>query len=86
MFGDICYRYRKQRKESFLRDPVLCVALLCFCFDSIQDDFSLFNRVGKAWTPATKQRKIMKITNVFCELIELIELIYEETKEEGTDL
>lgn len=36
--------------------------------------------MGKAWTEANKNKKIMKITNVFHELIELIEIIYEDSK------
>jgi hypothetical protein len=31
----------------------------------MQDNFGLFNRVGKAWTPVTKSRKISKILSVF---------------------
>ena len=59
---------------------ILSLVLLCFIFDSVLDDFNLFNRVGKAWTAANKQKKIMKITNVFHELIDLIEIIYEDSK------
>merc|ERR1711957_432389 len=72
---DICYKYRKQRKESFIRDPVLCLVLLCFIIHCCTTDFCLFNRLGKAWTVDSKDVKAKVIIAVFQELIRLIQLI-----------
>ena len=75
---EICYKYRKQRKESFIRDPNLCLVLLCFIIYCCKTDFNLFNRLGKAWTLSTRTQKINVIIEVFHELIRLIQQVIEE--------
>jgi hypothetical protein len=72
MFGDICYRYRKQRKEDFLRNPLHCLLLLCFMENCISHEFESFNRNGKVWTEDIKGCKTYEIKMVFLEIVKLI--------------
>jgi len=77
MFGDSCYRYRKNRKEVFLREPVLCVTLLCFMLDAIKKNYSMFRSSRKARKSKMVDQKT-EVVLVFIELVKLIKHIYNE--------